>query len=263
MGNTESFGNINSTPLIVIYETDTNNENLQKLKYMLTKNGYEYIILGQGDKWKGFGTKILACLKFYKTLNPERIVVQLDARDVLVNQPFDYFMKLISGYKDILDKKLIISTEPDVLILPAFAFPPGSFIDRNLNRIRSTYDETLQLHHQYKWNNEFDRINKNKFNKVNAGMIFGKVKNFINVYEIIKITEKEDDQILLSELYFIKPELIHLDMNNVFFTNVCFYQNCVIEGDIYKNKETNTEPVFIQTPGKNWLCYERLYEKFN
>lgn len=263
MGNIESFnsfGYINK-PLVVIYETDHHNENLQKLKFLLTKNNFKYVILGQGEKWKGFGTKILSCLRYYRNLNKEQIVIQLDARDVIVNGSYEYLLKLINKYKEIVDSKLIISTEKDVLIMPAFAFPPGSFIDKNLNRIRSTYDETLQIHHQYKWNNEFDKMNKTNLNKLNAGMIMGKVKNFIKVYEILKINEKEDDQILLSELYFIRSDLIHLDLKNDFFSNICFYQDCSIDGDKYRNKETDTEPVFIQTPGKNWLCYDKIFEK--
>jgi hypothetical protein len=263
MGNTESFGNVNSNPLVVIYETDTNNENLKKMLHLLSNNKYEYVLLGQGNKWQGFGTKILSCLEYYKTLNLERIVIQLDARDVLVNQNYDYFIKLIDKHKNIINNKLIISAEKDVIIPPAFAFPPGSFLDHNLKRLRSTYDETLQIHHQYKWNNEFNRLSNKKINKLNAGMMLGKIKNFIKVFSMLQINPKEDDQILLSELYFIKPELIHLDSDGVFFTNIAFYQNCTINGEIYHNPETNSYPVFIQTPGKNWLCYDRIFDNLN
>jgi hypothetical protein len=238
---------------------------------MLTKNGFEYVILGQGDEWYGFGTKIIKCLEYYKKLGPERIIIQLDARDVLVNQNYAYFSELLRNFNSIISDKLIVSTEIGCCVYPMI-ISNSFFEDKTFSRNSRAYHSFGLPFYRNKWISMFDDANESRANKLNAGMILGRVKNFVKVYELLGIDKYEDDQALLSDLLF-KTNYIYLDYDNIFFANSYSSMingnnggndNCFEEKDgKWYNPDTGSVPVFIQTPGKNWTCYDKLYTLIN
>jgi hypothetical protein len=60
----------------------------------------------------------------------------------------------------------------------------------------------------------------------------------------------EDDQVLLFELYILKPELFYPDFVNRFFLNCIDYNFCTVNS----SKKTS----FVHTPGKSWIFYNKL-----
>lgn len=249
------------TPLVVIFESDINHPNVQKLVYTLEKNGFEYSVIGNGTRWQHNGTKIVGYHEYYKTLNPERIVIQLDSRDVLVCQDYEYFNKLLKYYTEILDTKLIISAEFGLSPVTS-KFPPGSFVNNQLVRTKRTDDYSMEYHHAYKWISKFNKKSTDHDNRINSGMIIGRVKNFINLYQIMDMTPSEkSDQTVMSDIYFKRPELFYIDTKLVFFTNV-FAHTLIC--NVNKGKyitQLGTKPVFIQMPDKNWGCYNKLFNE--
>lgn len=253
------MSHVSYRPLLVIYENDHTSPNLEKLITSMKILNYDYVILGSGDKWLGFGTKIKAYHDYFKTLDPERIVIQLDSRDVLaVNYDVQHLTKKLSNeYAEILEDKIIISAEAHIIIGASFTNKPFSLIDKHtLKRKRRTHDLSFTVHHRPEWTNIFNKMDKiNKINKINSGMILGKAKNFIKIYDIVDIDYPEDDQLMLYELYFIKPELFLIDSNNIFFKNYIHTSKL--------DKYYGDVPCcyFIQTPGKYWYAYNEIYEK--
>ena len=59
--------NFESSKVFVLsYENERNNEHKRLLEEKLKYYGYDYKFLGEGDEWKGFGTKIQAYQNFIK-----------------------------------------------------------------------------------------------------------------------------------------------------------------------------------------------------
>lgn len=241
-------------PLVVIYETDPTNQNFHKLIYTLEKNNFNYSIIGHGDEWKHFGTKIVGYRKYYKTLDPNQIVIQLDARDVLVNQNYDYFIRLISYFSRILEDKIIVSAEKEMSAYMKLG-PPGTYINKQLLRTKRIKMGSMDSINRSKWIKEFDKITIGPNNHVNTGMMIGRVKNFLTIYEIMNISADEiSDQTVLSELYLLRPELFYLDTKSIILKNL---------GKTDKTNKNNINAVFIQTPGKNWSIYNKLFRIIN
>lgn len=254
-----SRGITSNSPLVVSYESDFDHTNVQKLVYTLEKNNYNYSIIGQGIKWQGNGTKIVGYHEYYKTLDPERIVIQVDSRDVLVNQNFSFFNKLLEYYTEILDTKLIISAEHS-LTKQTKMFPPGSFVNKDLTRAKRTYETSMSVHHRQKWKARFKEMTDSTENSPNSGLILGRVKNFIKLYNIMDTDPKEhSDQTIMYDIYLNKPELFMLDSKNVFFTNIFNYDSCKFDSNNKLIGVLGTTPVFIQTPGRSWKCYNTMF----
>ena len=72
--------------LVLTYDNDVNNPNVQNLVKLLDKNNYKYKILGNGEKWNGWHGRLNSYIKFMETLNSDTYLVVCDARDVLVNE---------------------------------------------------------------------------------------------------------------------------------------------------------------------------------
>lgn len=253
--NTHVDGN---KPLIVIYETDTSHAHLHKLVYTIEKNGFDYIILGSGDMWEWFGTKINVCHEFYKMLDPERIIIQLDARDTLVNQDYKQFIKIVKYYDNVLNNQLIASVTGRGWIPN---YPPGSYFNGTERNKRATkYEPKSSMDTIEKWKKVFHDKYPVPVNKLNAGMILGRVKNFIKLYDIMKINNDENDQIVMYDVFYYYPELFKLDIENVFFLNILHYnQHDCNYTDAITSKD-GIKSIFVQTPGQNWKCYNKLFD---
>ena len=263
--------------LVVTYETDLKNKHLSYLKASLEKNGYKYTILTD-KKWTRFGGKIKKISKYLKGLNPNQLVIVMDARDVLsVN--FDS-ASFIAEVSDISQDKVIVSTEIGCCV-PA-RYKPGELRTTTGKIINRTYDKTTSGENfDEMWKKMFKTRATHKKIKhpvehkqsiyLNAGIYCGKAKTILEIYNLMNISSGEDDQLIMSEVFYHFPNKFHLDYNRVFFSNShvwdsnnnkdvaedtgCYY---VRENDRIKDVYLSSFPYFIHTPGKHFRCYDHV-----
>lgn len=255
--------------LVIIYETDNNNENLKKLLDSLKFSKFNFVLLGQNDKWDSFGTKILNIKKYLETIDPNTLILQLDARDVIVNNTNpDNLIKKFNENFDI--NKVLYSTEQGCCVEPLYNTGPKGIISsgvRNYKYINHNLSDKERENNNKTWTESMKNKNTTdkNFHYLNAGLVLGLSKNLLKIYNIINIRSNEDDQAILTDLFLQNPELFQLDYNQIIFSNSnawdqengCFY---IWSESKWKNKITDTNPSFIQTPGKHWSCYNTLYD---
>lgn len=269
---------------VITFETDLSHMNLSIFKKSLKKNNYEYNVL-TNDKWLGFGNKIRNIHKYIKKLPDDKIIIVSDARDVIsVNHTSQ---QLLSKIKPLIKNKIIISTEIGCCV--KFQFKPGEYRTKKGEVSHRTFD----VNNDYtpdiinKWKDMFsNHAAKHKIQykdddrrsiHINAGIYMGTVKNIKKMYDLLNIDNLEDDQILISEIFYLYPEMFLLDYHRSFFSNSHVWDThnkksikedtgCpFVIGDKKKLKDTNsnTYPYFIHTPGKHWNCYNAVKTYLN
>ena len=266
--NCERFSNKNDDFIAITYETDANNEELNNLIKMFQKNNYNYNILGNGDVWNSWYGRSQSYINYINTLDSNTYIILCDARDVIVNQPFDVFIETALRIRNKYGDKIIVGTEKGCCT--------GSLNDNiyRAKNIPNTVTDFQELYiNQQKENST--KYNDYKFDYINFGLMFGKAYEFINLFNHLNIQPDQDDQALLNKVYYENPELLYLDHNQELFSNAsnsnsypirptddnyCHYE-WDIDHNAFKNIYTNTYPCIIQTPGKNWQCYNFLVEK--
>ena len=271
----------NSDIQVVMYETDLDNENLKALKHTLQKNAYEFKVLTD-KKWNGFGGKIKKIAKYLKSIDPERIVVVCDARDVLcVNHGSKTLLKKFS--EEIKSPKIVISTEIGCCVKSNFK--PGEYRTSNgkvLRRTFATSDENEENHWKkmFKIRAENHKVKHEISSKqsiyLNAGIYMGRAKDILKIYGLMSIADKEDDQLIMSEIFNHHPHRFHLDYNREYFSNShvwdtnnkkdisddsgCYYE---MINDKITDTYMNSEPFFIHTPGKHFKCFTAVRDIIN
>ena len=268
-----------SNLIVIIYETDLEHPNLQHFKASLKKHGYNYVILSD-KKWEGFGAKIKRINRYLRQLDPNQLVLVSDARDVLaVNFKSTDFVSAIS--KVDIEHKVVVSTEIGCCV--PTAFKPGELRSTSGRVLHRTYDGIAAN----KKNNNSDSVWKKMFAQraqkhniehpvshkqsiyLNAGIYCGKAGNIRHIYEKMNITDKEDDQLLMSEVFYHFPNKFYMDYNRDFFSNShvwdsnnnksfqedtgCFYER---HNDKILDAYLQKTPYFIHTPGKHFKCYD-------
>jgi hypothetical protein len=253
--------NFESSKVFVLsYENEANNEHKKLLEDKLKYYGYDYKFLGEGDEWKGFGTKTKACKNFIKNtdLNDNDILVILDSRDIYVNRNSNDLKKVFEElYKKRggdLDKnlKLIFSSEIGCCT-------PG------ISELNKEKMKNIALQYE-----NMKNVDDNYY--LNAGMCMGYVKAFKEIYLNFNIGLTDDDQSKITNFWLNNNlDKIILDYGQVLFSNAHKWGNknnlngCLYERKKYHNnefmvKDKNTFPFFIQTPAKYWICYDYLYK---
>ena len=245
---------------VLSYENELNNDHKKLLEDKLKYYGYDYKFLGEGDEWKGFGTKIKAYQNFIRNTNlkDNDILIILDSRDIYVNRNSNEIGKVFEDlYKKRggdLDKnlKLVISSEIGCCT-------PG-ISEVNKNKMKN-----IAL--------EYPKMKQNDGNYyLNSGMVIGYVKAFKELYLNFNIDFTDDDQTKMT-IFWLDNNLdkIILDYDQVLFSNAyqsgnyenlngCFYEKKESHNNEFMIKDTINFPFFIQTPGKYWKCYNYLYD---
>lgn len=267
---------------VITYETDPKHKNLKSLEKTLKSNKYRYTVINE-KKWKGFGGKINKLKSFLNNLHPEQIVVITDARDVLsVNFSSNELFKQLK--KKNIDERIIVSTEIGCCV-PS-KFKPGQLRKNNGDVINRTFDKNDSSDN---FDNEWKKMFKERADKasikhphphkqsiyLNAGIYCGKVKNILSIYNLMNIDDKEDDQLIMGEIFYHHPEKFLLDYSREFFSNShvwdsfnnkkyiddsgCYFSK---EKNLIKDTYLNTTPFFIHTPGKHFQCYDYIFKNF-
>lgn len=266
---------------VVIYETDLENENLKSLKDTLQKNAYDFKILT--DKtWNGFGGKIQKIAKYLRSIDPHRVVLVCDARDVLcVNHRSDILLEKFND--EIKSPKVVVSTEIGCCVRTNFK--PGEYRTSNGKVLRRTFltsdqNEDKQWKKMFKLRADNHRVKHEIPSKqsiyLNAGIYIGRAKDLLRIYDLMNIGAKEDDQLIMSETFYHHPHRFHLDYNREYFSNshvwdtlnkkdISSDSGCYYELKNKKIQDTymNSEPFFIHTPGKHFKCFKAVQKMIN
>ena len=80
---------------VLSYENELNNDHKNDLENKLKYYGYDYKFIGEGDEWKGFGTKTKAVKNFIRetNLNDNDIIIDHDIDEIIYK---DCYLKLIN-----------------------------------------------------------------------------------------------------------------------------------------------------------------------
>lgn len=189
-----------SEPLLVTYcnkFNDTNYENTRRLVETLKNNNWEYVVLGDGETWQGYMTKMNAYRRHLETLPPDKIVVITDAHDVYCLRNVHYFVEDFKA----MNKPIVVSAE---------LFAEG----------RINYNPDYK-YNQVEWLGPYfehhgmcisptDHIKK----YVNSGLMCGYAKNLLHLNNWIFENGYTDDQKATAAYTNAHPDDVHLDMNN-------------------------------------------------
>jgi hypothetical protein len=218
---------------------------------MLEKNNYNYKFIGVNEKWDGWYGRLNSYLNFIRNLDPDTFLVLCDARDVLINQDSSSFIsKAIKMYNN----KVIFGVEMKCCTINITFF----FNNKSKKRKNKKYIKYMK-------EKAMEKSGQDYYYSLNFGLQFGKAKDIIKLFELMNIQPGDDDQGLAYKVFYEYPDIIELDYKNNLFSNCVDLEKT---DEIYKwnNNEwislkTGSVPSFIQTPGKNWECYNKLLEK--
>lgn len=187
----------------------------------LERLGYSYTIIGKGEKWVNFMTKVRACFHYIKTLPEEKLVLVCDAYDIIAQRgPED----LLSFYHE-YNKPLVTGAE-------LLCFPKTC---TKLENYWSCKDKPGRNIH------------------VNGGFYMGKVKDILETLQFMLDSGLSDDQRALGLYTEQNPEKVALDTNSLLVADL----NNLELGHIQKREDglyysiTGTKPCFFHATIKN------------
>jgi hypothetical protein len=222
-----------NTKLYIVTVATHDDFYLPYLKKTCEINNSELIILGYGEKWKGFNWKYQLVSKFLKKLNNDDIVCFVDGFDVICTRDLKDFKKVFVELKNKYNFKLIVSEHKIV----------------NNNDINSYFYYFLLKIYFFECKNK----------SLNAGTYAGYVKDLIEILENINNlnnNSKADDQILLTKYCNSNSNNIYIDTKGeLFLTLENPYKNI---DHLFKFKNNNIyyngyQPFFIHGPGETYL----------
>lgn len=191
-------------------------------------------VLGAGERWRGFGTKIFAYTAYLNSLPAHDIAVVVDARDVLVNGTVAQFME---GFERVPNDTLFVSAE----------FGCCARGSPHISAETRAWVESLSP----------DNLNR----YLNSGMVAGRVGTFQRVYPFGMTRYDEDDQNSMVNFWHEHPRDIALDYDEVLFSNSNWSPNergYALGCGRWMSKHTGSSPVFVQTQAKAWKTYDKL-----
>lgn len=169
------------------------------LKESCSRNGTELIVLGDGEKWDGYITKINIFKSYLDTLDDNEIVCFVDAYDVMMLRDVNHLTKLFLDFeKENLDK-IVISQEIR-FVYKGFYIP---WLEEHIkNRFGSeSYSKTM-----------------------NSGGIIGRVRLLKHIWsKIIEISLRDnnnDDESCVVTFDRENPGTFYVDTKRIFFDSI-------------------------------------------
>ena len=148
----------------------------------LVNNQFEVpvTVLGMGEKWEGFPTKVKAYCDYTHSLPPRDIVVIVDGFDTQINGTLE---KAVRRFRDI-DKKIVVSVHPGLI--------PGAFVRKIFGTCEA--NETA-----------------------NSGLMMGYVENMRTLLDDMRNKKCKDDQRVLNTL--CEKHEVFVDNEQLIFEN--------------------------------------------
>ena len=241
---------------LLVYETEdlaTLPSTSMFLKRVQSMKGIRTSLIGQGEKFKGFGSKFSAAMKALENTPPDALVVLVDSRDVLVNiqssrhlygqhvNLYSALAKFRSTFANLtrgLEGAVVVSAEAQCCVSALSHFFPGELFDEHGHRTKRTcssgFGECLWKSDTkaQAWRDFMVGLQALKSSTVpdaeaaplddvylNAGLIVGKAQDLLRLIISLDILEEEDDQAVLTDFMYRNPDAIILDYQQELFGN--------------------------------------------
>lgn len=187
-------------PIVISYENKfAEQENSQYFHNSLHRYGWEIKMVGDGEPWNGFISKLNGYRKALNELPPEQIVVLSDSRDVFCVRSPLHFIPLIQPYVD--SGRFVISAEMFL----------NGHLDWNEEQLKSgDFWQGVPLTAYWTYH-QIEPIPLRKY--VNSGLIAGKVSHISDALEWILSNGFTDDQHGFAHYINAFPERVYLDTN--------------------------------------------------
>jgi hypothetical protein len=215
-----------SKPLVITYDNNPTENTTFYIK-TLKKNNWEYILIGKDETWEGWITRMRAYLSILKTLNPNKVVVLTDARDVICCRSANAFMDAFNYYKS----DLIACME---LICDNRMKQPSDYIGNQCHPIRNYWK-----HHN---------IQTPPRQYVNNGLIAGKAFKLIELLQYGIDNKFNDDQKALGSFINTYPQGIATDIHAELFHTTCFG---AYSGLLDLRLQSDDSPTFAEIFGRS------------
>jgi len=290
-----------NNPVLMIYDPidmnrkhDVSEEQVLNLLTQVRAAGWPYQLVGTGTQWAGWGSKVLALIEELKSLDRKQLVIVPDSRDVLINtapggmQAFvTEFTKLVANHSN----AVVAAGDANCCVAAMNqAERPGHLIagdgSRRTKACTSGFGDCVHKGEEgdKHWKTYFDKLatkrgyDHARFPYLNGQVLAGRAGDLLRVYEFLQIDAEEDDQALLSEAIYRRPNWLVLDYEQrLFGTNSwsddhpwhhhhavkesgCLYDWEQSGNGIghFKSRVTGHAPLFIHTSGQFFNCYKKL-----
>lgn len=213
-------------PLVISYDNNPTNETRIFIK-TLEANGWEYEIIGLGETWKGFETKVEGYHKFLKSLPDNKLIVLSDARDVVCLRSNKAFLEGFNTF----GKPMVVNMEV--------------FCDGKVE-VASDYigGQCVSLTKYWKHHN-IVKMPLRKF--VNSGLIAGRVSELRKWLSWTIENKLLDDQMALGSYMNAFPNRIAVDTDAILLHSSTFGVNAGIQ-EIHMQK--NDSPTLAELFGR-------------
>lgn len=195
-------------PIVITYDNEPNSRTDIFLK-TLSYHGWNHTLIGKGETWKGFISKMQGYSNAIQSLPDEQVVVLSDARDVLcVRSPLAFL-----GMYRKFGKELVVSME---------MLCGGRF------NVADDYQHVQCIPLKQYW--EHYNINPRPARKyVNSGIMVGTVRAFKQLYAWIFERGFTDDQFALGSYMNTFPERVAADTDAILSHTTVFGVNAGLQ----------------------------------
>jgi hypothetical protein len=186
----------------------------------------ELIKLGYGEKWLGYSWKFKLMIDYLKTLDPNDLIIFIDAYDIILLKPLDDIEEYYNNIIKTTNTKIIIAYEK-----------------------RSTMI--------------YEQINKLYFGscnglRINSGSYLGKAYDILGILGKIKFNNDDDDQQVFTSYCNKNSNDIYIDVDyNFCLVSTNILNNILNNKNIkIKNNELtymNSKPYFIHGSGNTYM----------
>eukprot|EP00928_Gymnodinium_smaydae_P056891 TRINITY_DN40188_c0_g1_i1.p1 TRINITY_DN40188_c0_g1~~TRINITY_DN40188_c0_g1_i1.p1 ORF type:complete len:437 (+),score=102.82 TRINITY_DN40188_c0_g1_i1:67-1377(+) len=271
-------------PLLLFYETDYNRAILNKLLLkQVSSSGFEVKTLGLSQSFSGFGTKHRLVQQELAKAHPDRLVVVSDYEDVVFNPRSG--ADEVKRFKEKFERitrgasrgAVVVSGEHQCCVASLTYHSPGDIIAANgtrLARVCSSwrpkpgggYTCTGVPFGNLTWMHFMDTLARDRngssgYNYLNAGLLAGRASDVARLISAMQIGDEEDDQAVMTDLLFRRPDSIVIDYNQELFANMRHVlgevEGCVLNGhtegatQYFQQRETGSVPMFLHFPSKH------------
>jgi hypothetical protein len=213
-------------PLVITYDNEPN-ENTQFYIQTLKTNKWDYILIGKGETWGGWTTRMNAYLNILKTLPPNKIVILTYARDVICCRSSSAFMDAYRSFSS----DMVVCME---LMCDNSFDKPADYIGLQCHPIKKYW--------------KFHSIASPPSRKyVNNGLVAGKVHKLIEMIQYGIDNKYTDDQFALGSFINNHPAAVGVDTEMELFHTSCFG---AYAGMLDINLQKTDSPTFAELFGR-------------
>jgi hypothetical protein len=215
-----------SKPLVISYD-NAPTENTRFYINTLKKNKWEYVLIGKGEKWEGWTTRMRAYMNILKTLPPNKLVVLTDARDVICCRGSSAFMDAFASFSR------------DIIVCMEIMCGNQIEIDDDYIGLQCHPLKNYWKYHSY------TKTPSRKY--VNNGLIAGKVSKLIEILQYGIDNKYTDDQFSLGSYVNKYPAGVGVDTEAELFHTTCFG---AYSGMLDINLQKTDSPTFAELFGR-------------